>query len=90
MRKNIDPNRPYNRDAINKVFEKIKAEMHQEAIKRGRKKYGKEIASYKDGYSGKELRGGEMYEYDHARSAEETFNKSVLTDKNSTSANFVH
>ncbi len=83
MKETIDPNRPYNRTEINKEFNKVKAEMHQEALARGQAKYNDGKALYKDGYNGNELRGGDAYEYDHARSAEEIFNKykATHTDK---------
>ncbi len=75
MKETIDPNRSYNRTEIDKVFEKIKAEKHKEALARGQAKYNDNKALCQDGYSGTELRGGDAYEYDHVRSAEEIFNK---------------
>ncbi|MCA4806454.1 hypothetical protein [Myroides odoratimimus] len=73
----IDPNRPYWRAEIDKVFEKVKAEMHREAVLRG-----EGVALYQDCYTGEVLRGGDKYDYEHIRSAEVIFSryKSVLTN----------
>lgn len=78
----LDINRPYNRLEINKVFAKVKAEMHAKALLRGEIK-GINKAVYVDVYTGQELLGGDSYAYDHIRSAEDIFNsyKSVLTDQ---------
>lgn len=73
-----DPNRPYSRLAIDKVFTKTKALMQKAALIRG----GDGLALYTDLYTGKTLRGGDDYEYEHLRSSEavHTQYKSVLTD----------
>lgn len=90
MKETIDPNRPYNRTEINKVFDKVKAELHKEALKRGQAKYNDGKALYVDGYTGKELRGGDAYEYDHARSAESIFNKYKATHSDKQIAEIVN
>lgn len=74
----IDPNRSYSRLAIDKIFTKTKAAMQQEALIRG----GDGLALYTDVYTGKKLRGGDAYDYEHLRSSEavHTQFKSRLTD----------
>jgi hypothetical protein len=52
--------RPYHRGEINKAFEKIKAQLHAEAVLKGRG-----IAFYLDTYTGGKLWGGDSYDYDH-------------------------
>ena len=52
--------RPYHRGEINKAFEKVKAELHAQAIKEGNGR-----AFYIDSYTGQELWGGDAYDYDH-------------------------
>ncbi len=73
-----DPNRPYSRLAIDKIFSKTKATMQQAALIRG----GDGLALYTDVYTGKTLRGGDAYDYEHLRSSEavHTQFKSLLTD----------
>lgn len=75
----IDSDRPYRRTQIDKIFTKTKASMQQAALKRG----GDGIALYIDVYTGKTLRGGDPYDYEHLRSTEavHTKYKSVLTDE---------
>lgn len=75
----LDPNRPYSRLAIDLIFTKTKAAMQKEALIRG----GDGIALYIDVYTGKTLRGGDPYDYEHIRSSEaiHTQLKSSLTDK---------
>lgn len=75
----IDPNRPYSRLAIDKIFTKTKAAMQQAALIRG----GDGLALYTDVYTGKTLRGGDAYDYEHLRSSEavHTQFKSRLTDE---------
>jgi hypothetical protein len=75
----IDSQRPYRRTEIDKIFTKIKASMQQAALIRG----GDGIALYVDVYTGKTLRGGDPYDYEHLRSTEavHTQYKSVLTDE---------
>jgi hypothetical protein len=74
----IDPNRLYSRLAIDKIFTKTKATMQQAALIRG----GDGLALYTDVYTGKTLRGGDAYDYEHLRSSEavHTQFKSRLTD----------
>ena len=52
--------------------------MQHEALKRG----GDGKALYTDCYTGKTLRGGDAYDYEHLRSAEELYNKykHIITD----------
>lgn len=73
-----NPNRPYSRLAIDKIFTKTKATMQQVALIRG----GDGLALYTDVYTGKILRGGDAYDYEHLRSSEavHTQFKSRLTD----------
>lgn len=75
----IDSQRPYRRTEIDKIFTKTKACMQQAALIRG----GNGIALYIDVYTGKTLRGGDPYDYEHLRSSEavHTQYKSVLTDE---------
>jgi hypothetical protein len=75
----IDSDRPYRRTEIDKIFTKTKASMQQAALKRG----GDRIALYIDVYTGKTLRGGDSYDYEHIRSSEavHTQYKSLLTDE---------
>ena len=74
----IDPNRPYSRLAIDLIFTKTKASMQKAALIRG----GDGLALYTDVYTGKTLRGGDAYDYEHLRSSEavHTQFKSLLTD----------
>lgn len=78
----LNKNRPYSRIEINKVFTKVKAAMHAKAILRG-EKIGLDKAVYQDVYTGKQLFGGDKYDYEHIRSAEDVFNtyKSTFTDQ---------
>ena len=78
----IDKERPYWRIEIDLIFNKIKAEMHTKALLRGKER-GLNKAVYQDVYTGKELFGGDPYDYEHIRSAEAVFNeyKSVLTNE---------
>ena len=62
----IHSDRPYSRLAIDKVFAKTKAGMQQAALIRG----GDGLALYTDVYTGKTLRGGDPYDYEHIRSSE--------------------
>jgi hypothetical protein len=75
----IDSKRPYRRTEIDKIFTKTKASMQQAALIRG----GDGIALYIDVYTGKTLRGGDPYDYEHLRSSEavHTQYKSSLTDE---------
>lgn len=74
----LNPSRPYHRLEIDLVFKALKATMHKEACIRGNG-----VALYEDLYTGKTLRGGDPYDYDHIRSAEEIYSKykDCLTDK---------
>jgi hypothetical protein len=73
-----DANRPYRRIEIDKIFNKAKASMQKAALIRG----GDGLALYTDVYTGKTLRGGDPYDYEHIRSSEEIHSKykSILTD----------
>lgn len=75
----IDSQRPYRRTEIDKIFTRTKASMQQAALIRG----GDGIALYIDIYTGKTLRGGDSYDYEHVRSSEAVYTqyKSVLTDE---------
>src|SRR5690606_14363218 len=64
----IDPQRRYMRIDTDKEFAKVKAEMHKNAIL---KEGG--VAWYQDVYTGKVLRGGDPYDYEHIRSSEELY-----------------
>ena len=77
----IDATRPYRRIEIDKVFTKAKAVMQVAALLRGKAK-GLDKAHYQDIYTGKELIGGDPYDYEHIRSSEEIHSKykSILTD----------
>lgn len=66
-----DPDRPYRRIEIDLLFAKRKASMQTSALKRG----GDGLALYTDCYTGKILRGGDPYDYEHIRSSEQIFNK---------------
>ena len=72
-------NRPYSRLTIDKIFTKTKAAMQQAALIRG----GDGLALYTDVYTGRTLRGGDPYDYEHLRSSEavHTQFKSLLTDE---------
>ena len=70
---NQDPNRPYWRAEIDDAFIKRKAIMHAQALKDGKSFDGKDIAYFIDCYTGKILRGGDRYDYEHIISAEEIF-----------------
>lgn len=74
----IDSNRPYRRIEIDKIFNKTKAEMQKAALIRG----GDGLAFYIDVYTGKTLRGGDPYDYEHIRSSEEIHSKykPILSD----------
>jgi hypothetical protein len=76
-----DPIRPYRRIEIDKVFTRVKAGMQAAALLRG-KATGIDKALYQDVYTGKELIGGDPYDYEHIRSSEAVYNayKSILTD----------
>lgn len=75
----IIKDRPYFRKEINIEFEKVKARMHQEALIKG----GDGKALFTDCYTGKTLRGGDPYDYEHIRSSEEIFMKyrHILTNE---------
>lgn len=67
----IIKDRPYFRKEIDIEFEKVKARMHQEALIKG----GDGKALFTDCFTGKILRGGDPYDYEHIRSSEEIFMK---------------
>ena len=62
-------NRPYHRKEIDLLFTRVKAQMHQKALERSED----EKALYTDCYTGKVLRGGDRYDYEHIRSSEAVF-----------------
>ncbi|WP_037319717.1 hypothetical protein [Salegentibacter sp. Hel_I_6] len=66
---NFDPNRPYHRYEIDLLFTKTKTQMHQKSLESG----GDGRALFKDCYTGKILRGGDCYDYEHIRSSEAVF-----------------
>jgi len=61
--------RPYHRTEIDLLFTKVKAQMHHKALESG----GDGRALFKDCYTGKILRGGDRYDYEHIRSSEAVF-----------------
>lgn len=65
----LDTSRPYHRIEIDLLFAKVKANLHQEALIRG----GNDKAQFRDCYTGKILRGGDRYDYEHIRSSEAIF-----------------
>ncbi|NRT10871.1 hypothetical protein [Flavobacterium sp. 14A] len=75
----MDKERPYCRTEISIAFTKRKAVMQAEALIRS----GDGWAMYQDCYTGKILRGGERYDYEHLRSSEEIFMKyrHILTNE---------
>lgn len=77
----IDKNRPYRRIEIDKEFARAKRAMHTAALARGKSR-GINLALYQDLYTGKELLGGDPYDYEHIRSSEEIHSryKSILND----------
>ena len=79
INKMLDPLKAAGVEEIDKIFTKTKASMQQAALKRG----GDGIALYIDVYTGKTLRGGDSYDYEHLRSSEavHTQYKSLLTDE---------
>lgn len=75
----IQKERPYCRTEIDVAFTKRKVLMQKEALKLG----GDGLALYQDCYTGKTLRGGDPYDYEHIRSSEEIFMKyrHILTNE---------
>ena len=73
MNTNYNPNRPYCRTEIDDVFKRRKASMQKEALQRGLDFDGNNLALYQDCYTGKTLRGGDRYDYEHIISAEAVF-----------------
>jgi len=65
--------RPYSRTEIDLVFKARKQLMHNKALIQGEHYDGNRLALYIDCYTGKILRGGERYDYEHIISAEEIF-----------------
>ncbi|WP_156100685.1 hypothetical protein [Gillisia sp. Hel_I_29] len=64
-----NPIRPYHRAEKDLLFTNVKTQMHQKALERG----GDGKALYIDCYTGKTLRGGDRYDYEHIRSSEAIF-----------------
>ncbi|WP_051931277.1 hypothetical protein [Gillisia sp. Hel_I_29] len=75
--------RPYSRIDINKEFIKVKKKLHDEAVIRGVELDGRPVSYFEDVYTGSIFRGGEKYEYEHIRSAENLHSeyKNIHTDK---------
>lgn len=73
-----NPHRPYLRFDIDKIFNIVKATMHQEAVK-----IGNGNALYQDCYTGKTLNGGDPYDYEHIYGSEWVHSayKHLLTDE---------
>ena len=90
MDTNFNPNRPYCRTEIDEAFNKRKATMQKEALKRGIAYDGKSLALYYDCYTGKILRGGDRYDYEHIISAESIFMYYRATKTNSQIAKIVN
>ncbi len=92
MKEEFDPNRPYNRDAINKEQEIRVRLMDEEALNRGRgikglpkitdkKDFDRELKLnpqhkvFTDVYTGKIMKGGDPYDFEHIVSANELYMK---------------
>jgi len=73
----FDPNRPYYRKEIDIVFGKVKAAMHVQAVIKGNG-----VALYEDCYTGKPLRGGDAYDYEHIIASEIIFMQYRTTHTN--------
>ncbi|WP_143961351.1 hypothetical protein [Litoribacter populi] len=75
----VNPNRPYNRTAINEVFKIRRNEFHLEGLARGEN--GK--SAFTDIYTGEKFIGGQKFDYDHIVSSHALFEKykHVLTDR---------
>ena len=89
-RKEIDPNRPYFRVEIDHIFDKRKKLMHNEALTRGLEFDNSKKALFKDCYTGKILRGGDRYDYEHIIAAEEIFMHYRATNTNEEIAEIVN
>jgi len=86
----FNPSRPYRRAEIDDAFNKRKALMQKEALQRGLAYDNKNIAFYYDCYTGKTLRGGDRYDYEHIISAEEIFMHFRATHTNNEIAEIVN
>ncbi|BDC97806.1 hypothetical protein [Persicobacter psychrovividus] len=64
--------------------------MQKEALKRGEAFDGQRLALYTDCYTGKPLRGGDRYDYEHIISAEELFMRYRATHTNEQIAEIVN
>lgn len=85
-----NPTRPYCRTEIDEAFKLRKAQMQKEALKRGEAYDGRSLALYTDCYTGKMLRGGDRYDYEHILSAEAVFMKYRATHTNEQIAELVN
>lgn len=85
MKKNLDLSRTYKREGVDVIFNKVKAEMHASAVINGNG-----VALYEDCYTGKVLRGGERYDYEHIISSEEVFSQYKNTHTNEEIAQIVN
>lgn len=90
MKSNFNPNRPYCRTEIDEAFKKRKATMHKDALKRGIAYDNKSIALFYDCYTGKILRGGDRYDYEHIVSSEAVFMHFRATHTNTQIAEIVN
>ena len=90
IKNNFNPNRPYCRTEIDEAFKKRKASMQIEALQRGLKFDGKNLAIYQDCYTGKTLRGGDRYDYEHIISSESIFMHFRATHTNTQIAEIVN
>ena len=88
--KEIDPKRPYFRIEIDHVFDKRKTAMHNAALNRGLEFDNSEKALFTDCYTGKTLRGGDRYDYEHIIAAEEIFMHCRATHSNEEIAEIVN
>ncbi len=88
--KDIDPNRPYFRTEIDFLFDKRKKLMHNEALIRGLEFDNVKKALFTDCYTGKVLRGGDRYDYEHIIAAEEIFMHYRATHSNEEIAEIVN
>jgi hypothetical protein len=90
MESNFNPNLPYCRTEIDEAFKKRKATMQKEALQQGVAYDGKSIALYYDCYTGKMLRGGDRYDYEHIISSESIFMHFRATHTNTQIAEIVN
>jgi len=90
IKENFNPKRPYCRKEIDDAFNKRKALMQKEALQRGLAYDNQNIALYHDCYTGKMLRGGDRYNYEHIISAQAVFEHYKATHSNEQIAQIVN